>query len=208
MISSAISLNQRRFESQILQTAIKLWMRFQTLMIKHLIKNSIKASRMLWFLRTFKTEEQYKNNWADRQITRRNSNNTSISLKMSRGPIISESYFTCALLVAKATEAYIIPFSFMRVDSILWTQEAHVIPLTWKEMKRSRVRWGKDRFYAKCCKPSHTHYKMSLYCSLILQILYCEKQNMLNFLFLWHNINMVKKLHWLTTSSKLPSEPS
>lgn len=54
MISGAISLNQRRFKSQILQRAIKLWMRFQTLVIKCLIKNSIKASQMLWFLKTFK----------------------------------------------------------------------------------------------------------------------------------------------------------
>lgn len=35
----------------------------------------------------------------------RESDSTSISLMMSLGPIISESYFTCALLVAKATEA-------------------------------------------------------------------------------------------------------
>lgn len=55
---------------------------------------------------------------------------TSILRIMSRGPIISGSYLMWALLVARATELYNMPLVFMRVDSILWTHEAHVIPLT------------------------------------------------------------------------------
>lgn len=38
----------------------------------------------------------------------------------------------CALLVARATEQYKTPLVFIRVDSILCTQAADVIPLTCK----------------------------------------------------------------------------
>lgn len=95
---------------------------------------------------------------------------TSISLKMSRGPITSASYLTCALLVAKATEAYITPFSFTSVDSILWTQEAHVIPLTWETVEKPDRKRGGTRDYPvnnntagwKCCiKATSVEIKLS-----------------------------------------------
>lgn len=54
---------------------------------------------------------------------------TSIILTISRGPIISGSNFTWALLVARDTEAWVMPFIFASLDSMLWTQEAQVIPV-------------------------------------------------------------------------------
>lgn len=107
----AISLHQRRFKSQVLQRPVQT-------------KNEIRNLRDSRGLAQGFAEHLEKR--IGTKITEQIGNqpvgavrNTSISLKMSRGPIISESYLTCALLVAKATEAYIIPFSFMRLDSIL-----------------------------------------------------------------------------------------
>lgn len=57
---------------------------------------------------------------------------TFITCMTSRGPMASGSYLMWALLVARATEQYRTPLVFMRVDSILCTQEAQVIPLTCK----------------------------------------------------------------------------
>lgn len=105
---------------------------------RKMFTNSLVCFNMTWCQQAISSTD--KNNWSNAITTVRGRSNTSISLMMSRGPIISESYLTCALLVAKATEAYIIPFSLIRLDSILWTQEAHVIPQTWKKVKRSTSR--------------------------------------------------------------------
>ena len=63
---------------------------------------------------------------------------TFIALIMSLGPVTSGSNSKCPLLVAKATEAINKPGFFIRVDSIRFTQEEHVIPLIWKKKMKMK----------------------------------------------------------------------
>lgn len=53
----------------------------------------------------------------------------SIASMMSRGPVNSVSYKNLPLLVARATEASWIPGRLIKVDSIRWTHDEHVIPV-------------------------------------------------------------------------------
>lgn len=80
---------------------------------------------------------------------------TFITCITSRGPIISGSYLMCALLVARATEQYKTPLVFMSVDSILCTQEAHVIPLTCKTKVFSC--YQSHRLLSKCILKSSAY---------------------------------------------------
>lgn len=88
---------------------------------------------------------------------------TFITCITSRGPIISGSYLMCALLVARATEQYKTPLVFMRVDSILCTQEADAIPPTCKIKIPCRYRNQRLIYHMKwekkvCLWPSRATY--------------------------------------------------
>ncbi len=50
-------------------------------------------------------------------------------LIISRAPSTSGSNWICAFLVARATEAPRIPLVVVSLDSMLWTHDAHVIPV-------------------------------------------------------------------------------
>lgn len=90
---------------------------------------------------------------------------TFITCMTSRGPMASGSYLMWALLVARATEQYKTPLVFMRVDSILCTQEAQVIPLTCKIKLFFQL--AKHRLPGKCIltsRKSHIIYCFDLGC--------------------------------------------
>lgn len=54
-------------------------------------------------------------------------------LMISRAPSTSGSNWTSAFLVARATDAPRIPLVVLSLDSMLWTQDAHVMPVIYNE---------------------------------------------------------------------------
>lgn len=99
---------------------------------------------------------------------------TFITCITSRGPIISGSYLMCALLVARATEQYKTPLVFMRVDSILCIQEAHVIPLTCKIKVPSC--YQNHRLLGKCILKSRKRKSAYDYPELLIACFWGLKQ--------------------------------
>lgn len=64
-----------------------------------------------------------------RGALKQNTISTCTIRMMSRAPSTSGSNWTWALLVARVTEAPRIPLVAASVDSMLWTHDAHVMPV-------------------------------------------------------------------------------